>query len=112
MIAGESGSTRAEEVNAMIAYRDFLPRQLKAPRLSFDLGDMRGEYEHFDAAVAAANEWISESDARIINVETVVLPNVWSPYEGPEDAALAAGESAIWNQFLRVWYEVPENGRV
>ena len=93
----------------MIAYRDFLPRQLKAPRLSFDLGDMHGEYEHFDAAVAAANKWIADSDVRIINVETVALPNVWSPYEeGSDDAALAAGEAAIWNQFLRVWYEQPE----
>ena len=90
----------------MIAYKEFLPRQLRAPRLSFDLGDMRGEYEHFDAAVAAANAWLAESGVKILNVETVVLPNVWSPYEeGPDDAALAAGEAPVWNQFLRVWYE-------
>jgi hypothetical protein len=96
----------------MIGYRDFVPRQIRAPRFGFGHDAMQGEYEHFDAAVGAANHWISESDARIINVETVVLPNVWSPYEeGSEDAALSVGDSAIWNQFLRVWYEQPE-GRV
>jgi hypothetical protein len=60
-----------------------------------------------EAAVAAANSWIKEYDIKIVNVETVVLPNIWSRYEeGPTDVALGtSGEMpSHWHQFVRVWY--------
>jgi hypothetical protein len=66
------------------------------------------EHESFDAALEDANRWISEHHIRVINIETVVLPNIWSRYEeGPADTALGTGDSVnYWHQFLRVWYEV------
>jgi hypothetical protein len=88
----------------MIAYRDFVPRVTgKGGFLN-----LAKTYESFDHAVAAANEWIAESSVKVIHVETVVLPNIWSPHEeGTRDAALVTqGEwPAEWHQFVRVWYE-------
>ena len=87
----------------MIQFRDFVPEMLSAPALF-----KAGEYESMEAALAAANAWIKECDIKIINVETVVLPNIWSRYEeGTTDVALGtSGEMpSHWHQFLRCWYE-------
>jgi hypothetical protein len=87
----------------MLRYQDFVPRMTKpAAFLS------PAEHESFEAAVAEANQWIADNAIRIISVETVVLPNIWSRYEeGSADAALGtSGDSpSFWHQFIRVWYE-------
>jgi superfamily I DNA/RNA helicase len=86
----------------MIQFRDFVPEMLAAPALF-----KAGEYESMEAALAAANAWIKESDIQIVNIETVVLPNIWSRYEeGTTDVALGtSGEMpSHWHQFVRVWY--------
>ena len=65
------------------------------------------EYEPFEAAVAAANEWLAENHVRVINLETVVLPNIWSPFEdGTTDSSLGTrgGAPSHWHQFLRPDY--------
>ena len=88
---------------AMIRFRDFVPKMLAEPGL-FKLG----EYESLDAALDAANDWIQESSIRVINLETVVLPNIWSRWEeGSQDVALGtSGEmKSHWHQFIRCWYE-------
>lgn len=88
----------------MIQFRDFVPEMLAAPGLF-----KAGEYESFEGALTAANSWIKEYDIKIINVETVVLPNIWSRYEeGTTDVALGtSGEMpSHWHQFVRVWYQV------
>ena len=89
----------------MIQYKDFVPK-MTAP------GDFMksAEYQDFDAAVAAANLWIEKNSVKVINLETVVLPNIWSRREqGTKDASIHTHESRhaanTWNQFLRVWYE-------
>ena len=87
----------------MIQFRDFVPEMLSAPGLF-----KAGEYESMEAAIAAANSWIKEYDIKIINVETVVLPNIWSRYEeGTTDVALGtSGEMpSHCHQFVRVWYQ-------
>lgn len=88
----------------MIRYHDFAPQRTSPP------GFLKpAEYEPLDVALADANEWIKENDVRVLNVETVVLPNIWSRYEeGTHDPALAtSGESpSYWYQVIRVWYEV------
>ncbi|HUG70030.1 MAG TPA: hypothetical protein VMM76_19925 [Pirellulaceae bacterium] len=87
----------------MIQFRDFVPEMLAAPGLF-----KAGEYESMDAALAAANSWINEYEIKIVNIETVVLPNIWSRYEeGTTDVALGtSGEMpSHWHQFVRVWYQ-------
>ncbi len=86
----------------MIAFKDFVPKMITEPRLF-----KAGVYESFDDALNAANDWIDESAITVINVETVVLPNIWSRFEeGPTDVALGtSGEMpSHWHQFIRCWY--------
>jgi hypothetical protein len=87
----------------MIRFRDFVPRMLEAPGLF-----RGGEYESFDVALDAVNQWVQANRVRIVNIETVVLPNIWSRYEeGSDDVALGtSGEMpSHWHQFIRCWYE-------
>ena len=87
----------------MVHFRDFVPKMIAAPSLF-----KSGEYESFEEAVAAANKWIKEYDIRIVSIETVVLPNIWSRWEdGPTDVALGtSGEMpSQWHQFVRCWYQ-------
>lgn len=85
----------------MLKYKDFVPRQLKAPGI-FD----QGEHETFEDAVTAANDWLEASAVKLVSLETVVLPNIWSRWEeGSGDASIGTGDSPIrWHQFLRCWY--------
>ncbi len=86
----------------MIWFRDFVPQIVQQPGFF-----QPGEYESFEEALELANQWIEASGVEIVSVETVVLPNIWSPYEeGSTDTALPpSGEMAShWHQFIRVWY--------
>ena len=88
----------------MIGFKDFVPRMLAEPGLF-----KAGEYESFAAAVEAANRWIKEYDIKVLNVETVVLPNIWSRWEeGSKDVSLGtSGDSpSRWHQFVRCWYQI------
>ena len=88
----------------MIRYQDFVPKELSPQGFLTP-----ATYESFDTAVIEANRWIKENEIRVKNIETVVLPNIWSRWEeGVSDAALGtSGESpSHWHQFIRVWYEV------
>ena len=85
-----------------ISYRDFVPEMLNAG------GFLRAaEYEPLERALRRANEWIERAGVEVLNVETVVLPNLDSPYEdGSEDPELhTSGDMASsWHQFIRIWY--------
>ncbi len=86
-----------------LRYKDFVPKEISAS------GFLRaGEYESFDDAVHAANQWLSHSNIRLIKIETVVLPNIHSRWEeGSGDASIrTSGDSpSQWHQFLRCWYQ-------
>jgi hypothetical protein len=86
----------------MIAYRDFAPQQTSPGGL------MRApKFEPFDHAVAAANAWIEAEGIDVVTIETVTLPNIWSPHEeGTSDPNISASPDFVtqWNQFVRVWY--------
>ncbi|MBT6157522.1 MAG: hypothetical protein HOL01_04430 [Planctomycetaceae bacterium] len=87
----------------MFDFKDFIPRQFSPPGFL-----KRAEYGSFDDAASAAAQWAKSKDARIINVETVVLPNIHDSYEeGSTDAAInTSGKMhSSWHQFVRVWYE-------
>ena len=95
----------------MLHFKDFVPRQLHAPHFGLSVSALQGEYETLDAALTAANEWKRHSAARIVNVETVVLPGIWEKHEqGSQDPVLGTGgnTSPLWYQFIRVWYETED----
>lgn len=86
-----------------IGYRDFFPEILKR-------GLFSTVQETVPATVDRANAWIAESGVRVINVETVVLPNVQNAEEASEVGIRTSGEvSSYWYQVVRVWYEYESN---
>ena len=88
----------------MIRFEDFVPKMIAGPAFLKE-----AEHETFDEAVMAANRWIQENRIKVINIETVVLPNIWSRWEeGSTDTSLGtSGDSpSRWHQFVRVWYRV------
>jgi hypothetical protein len=72
------------------------------------------EYEALQQAVAAANQWVRQYGVSVLNVETVLLPNIYrSGEEGSADTHLVtAGEfRSEWFQVVRVWYEASDASR-
>lgn len=80
-------------------YKDFFPVVLES-------GFFSTEHEALPATVARANQWVAESGVRIINVETVVLPNIECVEDASKVGIRTSGEiSSHWYQVVRVWYE-------
>jgi hypothetical protein len=85
-----------------IGYRDFFPALLKKGVF------ISTEHEGIAVTVARANEWIALGGIRVINVETVVLPNIKSAEDASQVGIRTSGDlSSYWYQVVRVWYEVP-----
>ena len=87
----------------MISFKDFVPRMRDAGGFF-----KQAEYDSFDEAAAAAGSWALNQGVRVINMETVVLPNIWRTHEeGSTDSSLltGGGMASTWHQFVRCWYE-------
>jgi len=83
-----------------ISYQDFLPR-ITDESLFFR------EHELLSDTVARANEWIAAWNVKVINVETVLLPNVDGPVDASRTALRTSGRvSSHWYQIVRVWHQV------
>ena len=87
----------------MIKFQDFVPEQVEKARMF-----KKASYESLDTAMERMNEWRRKNYSyRILNIETVVLPNIHlKAEEGSTDVALPteAEFSSSWHQFVRVWY--------
>ncbi len=90
----------------MIAYKDFVPQRLR--KQGFIKPPL---YETFQQAVSAAGAWVREQEVTVINIETVVLPGLWSKDAPQSDAPTlttlySTGQAAYTGlfQFVRVWY--------
>jgi hypothetical protein len=83
----------------LLNYHDFFPAVLKS-------GFFSTEHEDLPATVARAGQWVTESGVRVINVETVVLPNIHTVADASQVGIRTSGEmSSRWYQIVRVWYE-------
>lgn len=82
----------------MIHFKDFAPQITKR---SF----FKVEFESFAKALADANHWIETNRIDVVNIETVVLPEMWDE-EGTADVNLRTRDDFPndWYQFIRVWY--------
>jgi hypothetical protein len=86
----------------MILFRDFVPEQTSSGGL-FQIP----QYAPLSDCLKEANAWVDEYQVDVINVETVVLPNMHDAHEeGSRDPSLrASGEvGTMWHQFIRVWF--------
>jgi hypothetical protein len=83
-----------------LSFKDFLPEIKKK-------GFFNDSYEPLRESLRRTNDWIDAENPEVINVETVVLPNVHDE-EGNEDPDITtSGERrSTWHQFIRVWYKV------
>ena len=86
----------------MIDFRDFAqeliePAHFLRPAVYGDFGEV----------LRLANEWIASEKIQVLNIETVVLPNLDNPREdGTEDPEITTFSSNnSWNQFIRVWFK-------
>ncbi len=84
----------------MIKFHDFAPVLLESGFLSGN------KYETLREALDKANQWIASKGVDVINVETVVLPNLNSGGLGTSEVELTASGKfqSTWHQFIRVWY--------
>jgi hypothetical protein len=75
-------------------------------------GFFSNEYATLQETVDRANAWIAEVGVRVLNVETVVLPNVGDGEEKTAATAIrTSGEmSSWWYQVVRVWYQEGTEG--
>jgi hypothetical protein len=82
----------------MIDQKDFIPKTLSKHWF-------KGiQVDSFDAAIAAANDWIEQESVDVVNIETIILP-VGSDDE--TELPLTVVPSSIGfslRQFIRVWY--------
>ena len=86
-----------------IIAKDFVPEKIKGGVFK------SSKIQNFQEVLEAVNRWQSENPAiRVINIETVVLPNIHDKdEEGSQDTELWTGgeSSSQWYQLLRVWYQ-------
>lgn len=86
----------------MITFTDFVP-EVKDKGGFFRMPVM----EQLTESLKEANAWIAKYNVDVVNIETVVLPNIHSPGEqGSTDVQLrTSGDmGAYWYQFIRVWH--------
>ena len=85
----------------MIAFKDFVPQQIR--KQGFIKPPL---WETVGQAVAAANEWIREQEVAVINVETIVAPDLYSKNARSDSGRLTGVSSSApgLSQFVRVWY--------
>ena len=87
-----------------LAFKDFFPQVTRS-------GFLSSEYESFSEVVSRANAWMAASGVRVLNVETVLLPNVNTAEEAGQTNIRTSGEmSSYWRQMVRVWYDAPPTG--
>jgi hypothetical protein len=93
----------------MIGFMDFAPRVVRPGALF-----RPAQYEALQQAVAAANQWVRQYGVTVLNVETVVLPNIFDRGEqGSTDPHLVTSGEMMsdWFQVVRVWYEAADGGQ-
>lgn len=85
-----------------IEFKDFAPAATEHRALIFSSRTI----DTFQSALDEANAWIDRNSIEVLNIETVVLPEMHSE-EGTTDTDLTtSGEMmSSWYQFIRVWYK-------
>ena len=84
----------------MIRFKDFAPEETAAAGFF-----SAAQYEILEETVDRANDWIVQTGVIVLNVETVVLPNLHRE-DGTTDTEIrTSGDmSSYWFQFVRVRY--------
>ena len=85
----------------MIVYQDFLPNPVPG-------GGLATEYEPLPSVVVRVNEWIAATKVDVVNIETVLLPNIVTLTTAGDTAKSTLHTSSDmgsrWYQIVRVWF--------
>ncbi len=81
----------------MICFKDFFPQTIE--QKGFFAED---KYENFSSLLSQVNQWLSENQVKLINIETVVLRDI------DDEKTRFLAEEPFFYQFIRVWYEVKD----
>lgn len=88
-----------DDGDIMIKFRDFAP-----PTEELGLLGERA-LESLEHAVESANHWINTFHVEVVNVETVLLPNIYGEAQTGEGELRTDGDrETSWYQIVRVWY--------
>lgn len=83
-----------------IGYKDFSPSVTRSGFFSQD-------HESLDSVLGRVNSWLITSGVQVLNIETVLLPNI-TQETGAASVMRTGGEtSSLWYQTIRIWYEIP-----
>ena len=87
-----------------LAFRDFSPHLLAAPRRG-----VVGQWEPLTGVVGRANQWLDSAGLKALNVETLLLPVGKNASPNPASGSNVErwDEDHQWLQVVRVWYEAP-----
>lgn len=91
------------QVTTMIQFEDFLP-EVK------DRGFFSTEYETLHETLQRVNQWITDGERKLINIETVLLPNVEDGTSTTTHIRTSGKVSSYWQQIVRVWYRDDSSG--
>lgn len=81
-----------------VAFRDFTPTGEKT-------GFFSSTYESLQDCLQRANRWMAAENPDVINIETVVLPNLVKNQVSESPVLVTSGEYTSWHQIVRVWYK-------
>ena len=90
----------------MIKYKDFAIKTTKPGGWI-----SKPEFEPLEETLLRLNSWIEENELLVMNVETILMPNVYeegttrTSSKGAYKSSEPAGTANMWYQIFRVWYQ-------
>jgi len=88
----------------MIDFKDF---NIKVTKSAGMLSDP--EFEPLAETMLRLNGWIEKNEIIVLNVETLLMPNIYKGYSNRTSSSGAykvlGDESTWWYQIYRVWYQ-------
>ncbi|MEM8962485.1 MAG: hypothetical protein AAGD38_13460 [Acidobacteriota bacterium] len=100
------GALLAERLAGSIQFVDFKARE--HPRSSTSMS--RSTHESVAQVVDRLNQWIRENRVEVINIETIILPNIHNTGVNSEASRIRNYANYAWSslhQVLRVWFRMP-----
>ena len=90
----------------MIKYKDFAIKTIKQGNWI-----SKPEFEPLEETLLRLNSWIEENELIVMNVETILMPNIYedgtnrTSSKGAYKSKEAGGVANLWYQIFRVWYQ-------
>ncbi len=81
-----------------IGHKDFSPTVTHEGFFSTD-------YESLESLMSRVNAWIAGANVQVLNIETLLLPNLTKVDSSTTVLRTSGDTSSHWYQTIRIWYE-------